>query len=69
MVEVTTSFPQGGSEYGGYPGRIQPPPHDPVDVPYEQLQIVYATSPDDVVEPDSYEAAYARLLAEGKERL
>lgn len=68
-VEVTSSFPQGGSEYGGYPGRIQPPPHDPADVPFEQLQIAYAVDPDDYVTPDTEAAALERLLKEGRDQL
>jgi hypothetical protein len=33
------------SEFGGRPGLIQPPPHDPADVPSETLMQIYATDP------------------------
>lgn len=37
--------PRKGSEYGGHPGRIQPPPHDPADSASEILGLMYATNP------------------------
>lgn len=36
---------RGASEFGGRPGLIQPPPHDPADVPSETLMQIYATEP------------------------
>lgn len=33
------------SEFGGVPGLIQPPPHDPADSASETLMQVYATEP------------------------
>lgn len=43
---MTTPDPNRGSEYGGVPGRIQPPPHDPADSASETLGLLYATNPD-----------------------
>ena len=37
--------PETGTEYGGVDGLIQPPPHDPVNVPRESLAQIYATNP------------------------
>jgi hypothetical protein len=34
-----------GSEFGGSPGRIQPPPHNPDDSSIETLGRIYATEP------------------------
>jgi hypothetical protein len=41
------TFPRGGSEYGGYPGLVQPEPHDVRDSASEQLMLTYLTDPDD----------------------
>jgi hypothetical protein len=41
------TYPQGGSEYGGYPGLVQPAPHDIEEVPYELLNLVTRTDPSD----------------------
>lgn len=46
---ATTPDPNKGSEYGGVPGRVQPPPHDVADWPSEILGRVYATNKDGVV--------------------
>lgn len=37
--------PNRGSEFGGVPGRIQPPPHDPADSASETLGLIYGTNP------------------------
>lgn len=42
--------PNRGSEYGGVPGRIQPPPHDPADSASETLGLMYQTNPDGLVD-------------------
>lgn len=34
-----------GSEFGGMPGIIQPPPHEPADVPYEVRSMMVRTNP------------------------
>lgn len=34
-----------GSEFGGVDGLIQPPPHDVVNSPSEQLMQIYQTDP------------------------
>lgn len=44
------------SEYGGYPGLIQPPPHEPTA--YEQMRIVYQLDPADA--EDNVDAAKKR---------
>lgn len=41
------TYPKGGSEYGGYPGLVQPEPHDPNKVASEQLMLTYLTDPAD----------------------
>lgn len=41
------TYPSGGSEYGGYPGVVQPAPHDIEDVPYEMLNLTTQTDPSD----------------------
>ena len=58
---------QGASEFGGWPGVVQPAPHDIADVPYEQLNFSVQTDPSDP-------AANAGTVAEahrkrGKDRL
>lgn len=39
------TYPRGGSEYGGYPGLVQPEPHDVHDSASEQLMLAYLTDP------------------------
>jgi hypothetical protein len=41
------TYPRGGSEYGGFPGLIQPPPHDPSKVASEQWMLTKLTDPAD----------------------
>lgn len=44
------TYPKGGSEYGGYPGLIQPEPHpvgDGKGEAEEQLHMLYRTEPAD----------------------
>lgn len=48
------------SEYGGVPGRIQPPPHDVANSPHEQLSLIYSTDPADP--EDGIDAALNREL-------
>lgn len=38
------------SEYGGVPGMIQPPPHDPADSAYETMYLMKNTNPAGVVD-------------------
>jgi hypothetical protein len=49
---MTTPDPNGGSEYGGVPGLVQPPPHEPTAS--EKLSALYAIEPTDAltVPPD-----------------
>lgn len=37
------TYPRGGSEYGGYPGLIQPEPHDVKMSAEEQLMLAQLT--------------------------
>jgi hypothetical protein len=47
------TFPKGGSEYGGYPGLVQPEPHDVRDEAHEQMMAVYMTdSADETSTPE-----------------
>lgn len=64
---MTSSFPKGGSEFGGYPGRVQPKPHDVKTSASEQLQAVYATDESD----DSFgvEEVVDGWLKDGQKRL
>lgn len=49
---VSTEDPERGSEFGGVPGLIQPPPHNPSAS--ERLSMIYAIDPlDDGSRPDS----------------
>ena len=41
------TYPRGGSEFGGYPGLIQPEPHKVSDSATEQLMLTYLTDTDD----------------------
>jgi hypothetical protein len=41
------TYPRGGSEYGGFPGLIQPPPHDPTKDARESLMLLKFTDPAD----------------------
>lgn len=63
------TFPQGGSEYGGVPGFIQPAPHDIAESPYEQAALAVQTETADPVSPlSSVEGVLAQRLAEGRTR-
>lgn len=42
---MTTPDPRKGSEYGGHPGLIQPPPHDPSDSASETRFLMMRTNP------------------------
>lgn len=44
------TYPRGGSEYGGYPGLIQPLPHDITKEADEQLMLAQLT---DAADPSS----------------
>jgi hypothetical protein len=41
------TYPRGGSEYGGYPGLVQPEPHDVNDDSNELLMLAQLTDPAD----------------------
>lgn len=41
------TYPKGGSEYLGYPGLVQPEPHDVMDVAAEQLMLAQLSDPAD----------------------
>lgn len=61
-------FPTGGSEYGGYAGRIQPDPHpfgDGEGDAAEQLQAAFATDPAD--ESSTPERVVEEWRRQGKE--
>lgn len=60
------TFPKGGSEYGGFPGLIQPEPHEVKDSASEQLMTTYFTDPAD---PESSpEKEIDRIREEGRKR-
>lgn len=42
---ISNQDPKRGSEYGGVDRPIQPPPHDPANVPHETLMMIQATNP------------------------
>jgi len=47
------TYPRGGSEYGGYPGLVQPEPHDVRTSAKEQLmlaQLTESADPSDGIE-------------------
>lgn len=56
---MAISFPRGGAEYGGYPGLIQPEPHDVKDSASEQLMLAQLTDPAD---PASTPEAVAEVI-------
>lgn len=41
------TYPKGGTEYGGYPGLVQPLPHDVKDSATEQLMLAQMTEAGD----------------------
>lgn len=41
------TYPKGGAEYGGYPGLIQPEPHEITSSATEQLMLAYLSDPAD----------------------
>lgn len=60
------TFPAGGTEFGGRPGRVQPPPHDPANSASETLHALYAT--DEGEETSTPEGVIKEWLDEGKGR-
>jgi hypothetical protein len=62
---VSSPFPRGGSEYGGVPGLIQPPPHDIKDSAYEQASLAVRSEPWPITDPRS--SIEGELAAERKE--
>lgn len=61
------TYPRGGSEYGGFPGLVQPAPHDPEDVGYEMLNLTTRTDPSDETATPLSQAEAER--ADGRGRL
>lgn len=53
---MTQPDPRKGSEYGGHPGLIQPPPHDPADSASETRFLAMRTNHDGVVAGQTYVA-------------
>lgn len=63
---MAESFPKGGSEYGGLPGLVQPPPHDIAESPWEQAMLALRT---DAADPfSSPETVLAEDLRLGRTR-
>lgn len=58
------TYPRGGSEYGGFPGLIQPEPHDIRTSAAEQLMLAQMTDPADV--ESSVESVADDIRAQGK---
>jgi hypothetical protein len=59
------TYPKGGSEYGGYPGLIQPEPHDVANSATEQLMLMKLASTDPSDE-DSPDQVAERIRAQGR---
>lgn len=49
-----------GSQYGGLPGPIAPPPHNFLEFPHEQAMLVYST--DAAKADDGIQEAYDRAM-------
>lgn len=58
------TYPRGGSEYGGFPGLIQPEPHDIKKDAREQLMLAQLTEAADPA--DSIEAQADRVRQQGR---
>lgn len=58
------TYPRGGSEYGGFPGLVQPKPHQIEDSSVEMLTLAYQTDPAD--ETDGVEQAADRIRAQAR---
>lgn len=54
MVNKRTPDPNRGSEYGGVPGLVQPPPHEPSGSAQEKLLGIYQTDPAEVTSNPTY---------------
>lgn len=58
------TYPKGGSEYGGFPGFIQPEPHDIRDSASEQLSLMVQTDAAD--ESSSIESVADDIRQQGR---
>jgi hypothetical protein len=58
------NFPRGGTEYGGYPGLVQPEPHDVRKDGPEQLMLAQMTEPADA--SDGIEQTADRVRTQGR---
>lgn len=58
------TYPRGGTEYGGYPGLIQPEPHSVEDDAAEQLMLAQLTDPAD--QESSIETVADEIRAQGR---
>jgi len=58
------TYPKGGSEYGGFPGLIQPEPHDVKKSAHEQLMLAQLTDPAD--EASTPEKVADTIRAQGR---
>lgn len=58
------TYPRGGSEYGGYPGLVQPEPHQIADDVTEMLTLAYLTDPADA--SSSVEAVADDIRRQGR---
>lgn len=58
------TYPTGGAEYGGYPGLVQPKPHEVLDSGPEQLMLSYLTDPADA--SSSVESVADDIRAQGR---
>lgn len=59
-------MPPGGSEYGGYPGLIQPEPHKWEESASEQLSLAFKTDSTEVESSPGSVAEELRKEAEGR---
>lgn len=64
---MTNPIRDGATEFGGWPGRVQPEPHDILDVPYEQLNLAVRSDPSDATSNAS--TVRAREQTEAEKRL
>lgn len=58
------TYPRGGTEYGGYPGLVQPEPHEVKNSATEQLMLAQLTEAADPA--DGIEQAADRIRQQGR---
>jgi hypothetical protein len=61
---AVVTYPRGGSEYGGFPGLVQPEPHKIEDSATEMLTLAYQTDPAEA--SDGVEQAADRIRRQAR---